>query len=155
MLPRCGRVAHICEANLILQFVFPAAIAFKKTVQFIIGCSLWSKLQIRTRQRGNCGTLVGKSRGGTPFCRTWKNGFSKRSCSWKTNCVRFGRIASLSAFVLFASGCVVRIAFECFLDCSLQEVFCFWNGEQHFYRFLLDFNFISSIPLLRGKACPP
>ena len=32
MLPRCGRVAHICEANLILQFVFPAAIAFKKTV---------------------------------------------------------------------------------------------------------------------------
>ena len=29
-----------------------------------------SKLQIRTRQRGNCSTLVGKSRGGTPFCRT-------------------------------------------------------------------------------------
>ena len=31
-----------------------------------------SKLQIRTRQRGNCSTLAGKSRGGTPFCRTLK-----------------------------------------------------------------------------------
>jgi len=29
-----------------------------------------SKLQIWTRQRGNCSTLAGKSRGGTPFCRT-------------------------------------------------------------------------------------
>ena len=34
MLPRCGRVAHICEANWILQFVFPAAIAFFETVKF-------------------------------------------------------------------------------------------------------------------------
>ena len=43
----------------------------------------------------------------------------------KTNCVRFGRIASLSACVLFAGGCVVRITYESFLDCSLLEVFCF------------------------------
>ena len=34
MLARCGRAAHICEANLILQSVFPAAIAFLKAVQF-------------------------------------------------------------------------------------------------------------------------
>jgi len=34
MLPRCGRVAHICEANRILQFVFPAAIAFFEAVKF-------------------------------------------------------------------------------------------------------------------------
>ena len=34
-------------------------------------------MQIRTRQRGNCSTLAGKSRGGTPFCRMLKNGFSK------------------------------------------------------------------------------
>ena len=34
MLPRCGRVAHICEANYILQFIFPAAIAFFETFQF-------------------------------------------------------------------------------------------------------------------------
>ena len=30
MLPRCGRAAHICGANQILQFVFPAAIALLK-----------------------------------------------------------------------------------------------------------------------------
>ena len=34
MLPRCGRVAHVCEANSILQSVFPAAIAFFETFQF-------------------------------------------------------------------------------------------------------------------------
>ena len=34
MLPRCGRVAHMCEANLILQSVFPAAIAFFEAVKF-------------------------------------------------------------------------------------------------------------------------
>ena len=34
-------------------------------------------MQIRTRQRGNCSMLVGKSRGGTPFCRTLKIVFPK------------------------------------------------------------------------------
>ena len=34
-------------------------------------------MQIQTRQRGNCSMLVGKSRGGTPFCRTLKTVFSK------------------------------------------------------------------------------
>ena len=56
--------------------------------------------------------------------------FHVKQCSWKTTRIRFGRIASLSAFVLFAGGCVVRIAYECFLDCSLLEVFCFQDGEQ-------------------------
>ena len=59
--------------------------------------------------------------------------FHMKHCFRETNCVRFGRIASLSACVLFAVGCVVRIAYESFLD----------------------FNTISSIPLLRGTACPP
>ena len=77
MLPRCGRVAHICGANSILQFGFPAAIAFLETYQFAIGLFLWNKLQIRTRQRGNCSTLAGKSRGGTPFCRMLKTVFTK------------------------------------------------------------------------------
>ena len=77
MLPRCGRVAHICEANSILQSVFPAAIAFFETVKFAILWFVRNKLQIRTRQRGNCSTLAGKSRGGTPFCRMWKIVFPK------------------------------------------------------------------------------
>ena len=47
--------------------------------------------------------------------------FHVKHCSWETNCVRFGRIASLSAFVLFAGGCVVRIADESFLDFGFSE----------------------------------
>ena len=77
MLARCGRAAHICEANSILQSDFPAAIAFFETIKFAILWFIRNKLQIRTRQRGNCSTLVGKSRGGTPFCRMWKTVFPK------------------------------------------------------------------------------
>ena len=75
MLPRCGRAAHICEANWILQLCFPAAIAFLKLSNSNKVVSWESRLQIQTRQRGNCSTLVGKSRGGTPFCRTRKTVF--------------------------------------------------------------------------------
>ena len=99
-----------------------------------------SRLQIRTRQRGNCSMLVGKSRGGTPFCRMRKIGFPKRSSSKETIWIRFGRIASLSACVLFAGGCVVRIAYECFLDCSWLEVFLFSKRRTADCLFLLDFN---------------
>ena len=130
--------------------------------------SLWNKLQIRTRQRGNCCTLVGKSmargfrclraaiRATRPEPRQhfWKIAGSKNFlflCSaqmtqpifhpanslyiWQafycfmwnialgeTNCVRFGKIASLSACVLFAGGCVVRIDYESFLDYCFQEI---------------------------------
>ena len=67
------------RSKLHLQLVFPAAIAFFETYQLAIWFFLWNKLQIQTRQRGNCSTLVDKSRGGTPFCRTWKTVFPKRS----------------------------------------------------------------------------
>ena len=71
----------------------------------------------------------------------------------ETNCIRFGRIASLSAFVLFAGGYVVRIAYESFLDYSLLEVFCFQDGEQHLSispRFLL----LLIVHSLQGTAVP-
>ena len=42
-------------------------------------------MQIQTRQRGNCSTLAGKSRGETPFCRTLKIVFS-RSHSFIVSC---------------------------------------------------------------------
>ena len=135
MLARCGRVAHICEANCISQFVFPAAIAFFETVKFVILWFIWNKLQIRTRQRGNCSMLAGKSRGGTPFCRMWKTVFSKRSSPRETTRIRFGRIASLSAFVLFAGGYVVRICYEFFLDSSFPEFFMFLGWRTAFTDF--------------------
>ena len=54
---------------------------------------------------------------------------------WDTNCIRFGKIASLFAFVLFAGGCVVRIAYEFFLDSSLQEFFMFLEWRTAFTSF--------------------
>ena len=81
MLPRCGRAAHICEANWILQLCFPAAIAFLKLSNSNKVVSWESRLQIQTRQRGNCSMLAGKSRGGTPFCRMRKTVFPKKNVS--------------------------------------------------------------------------
>ena len=72
----------------------------------------------------------------------------------KTNCIRFGRYASLSACVLFAGGCVVRIGYESFLDVYFSEVFLFleWRTAVHFIslRFLL----LLIIHSLQGAACP-
>ena len=53
----------------------------------------------------------------------------------KTICVRFGRIASLSAFVLFADGCVVRIIFQSFLDFRFSEFFLFPEWRTAFTNF--------------------
>ena len=60
-----------------------------------------------------------------PFAGRERPFFLREVSSRKTNCVRFGRIASLSAFVLFAGGYVIRIIFQSFLDYSLQEVSMF------------------------------
>ena len=77
MLPRCGRVAHVCEANCICNKFFLLQLHFLK-LSNSNKVGLWeSRLQIQTRQRGNCSMLAGKSRGGTPFCRMLKIVFSK------------------------------------------------------------------------------
>jgi hypothetical protein len=80
------------RSKLDLQSVFPAAIAFFETYQFAISWFLWNKLQIQTRQRGNCSTLAGKSRGGTPFCRTLQTVFSKNhSCNVSCETLLLGK----------------------------------------------------------------
>ena len=53
--------------------------------------------------------------------------------------MRFGRIASLSACVLFAGGCVVRIAYEYFLDFGFSEFFMILEWRTADCLFLLDF----------------
>ena len=72
--------------------------------------------------------------------------FHMKQCSWKTNCVRFGRIASLSAFVLFAGGCVVRIGYESFLDFSFSEFFLFleWRTAVHFVSLRFQYHLINT-----------
>ena len=70
--------------------------------------------------RGNC-----DSQGKLGMCPSLaepdSGGIPRRTSLRKNDCVRFGKIASLSAFVLFAVGYVVRIAYESFLDYSLLE----------------------------------
>ena len=65
------------------------------------------------------------------------------------------RIASLSACVLFAGGCVVRIGYESFSDFGFSEFFLFleWRTAVHFVS--LRFQYYTLQPLLRRAACPP
>ena len=77
-----------------------------------------------------------------PFAGRERPFFLREVSSRKTNCVRFGRIASLSAFVLFAVGYVVRIAYESFLDYSLLECSLFLEWRTTTCLFFLDFNTI-------------
>ena len=60
-----------------------------------------------------------------PFAGRERPFFLREVAPRKTNCVRFGRIAPLSAFVLFAGGYVARITFQSFLDFRFSEFFMF------------------------------
>ena len=63
-----------------------------------------------------------QKQGWNPLLPDAKELFSLREVVLReNNCVRFGRHASLSAFVLFAGGCVVRIGYESFLDFGFSE----------------------------------
>ena len=77
-----------------------------------------------------------QKQGWNPLLPDAKELFSLREVVLKeTNYVRFGRIALLSACVLFAGGCVFRIGYESFLDCSLQEFFMFLEWRTAFAYF--------------------
>ena len=77
-----------------------------------------------------------QKQGWNPLLPDAKELFSLREVVLReNNCVRFGRYASLSACVLFAGGCVVRIGYESFLDCSLQEFFMFLEWRTAFAYF--------------------
>ena len=139
MLPRCGRAAHICEANCIFSC---CNCIFKS-------CPIQTKLNHENQgckfQQGN-GAIAAywQAKAGVepPFAGCGRP-FSLREVALrKTNCVRFGRIASLSACVLFAGGCVVRIAFVSFLDFDFSEFFMFLEWRTADCLFLLDFNIV-------------
>ena len=64
-----------------------------------------------------------------------KTFISPAACFRKANCIRFGKIALLFAFVLFAGGCVVRIVYESFLDFGLSEFFMLSEWRTAFTHF--------------------
>ena len=59
----------------------------------------------------------------------------------KPSCGLFGRYASLSACVLFASGCVFRICYESFLDSSFSEFFMLLKWRTAFSYISLSFQY--------------
>jgi hypothetical protein len=96
--------------QIILQSVFPAAIAIFETSQFGISCSYETSYKFRQGNGAIAARWQAKAGVEPPFVGRERPFFPRRIALRKTNCVRFGRIASLSACVLFAGGCV-------FLNC--------------------------------------
>ena len=67
MLARCGRAAHICEANCICRYVFPAAIAFFETVQFKQSCIIRSKVVSSSKATGQLQQAGRQKQGWNPL----------------------------------------------------------------------------------------
>ena len=73
----------------------------------------------------------------------------KPSCGW------FGRYASLSACVLFASGCVFRICYESFLDSSFSEFFMLLKWRTAFSYISLSFQYHLINTSVKGDSLSP
>ena len=154
MLPRCGRAAHICGANLFLRIVFPAAIAFFEPFQFAIDYLYETSYKFGQGNGAIAARWQAKAGVEPPFAGRERPVFLREVSPRKTNCIRFGRIASLSAYVLFARGCLFLNYFSIFLRFQFVRSFYVF-GMANSCLLLLDFNTISSKPLLRRAACPP
>ena len=75
MLPRCGRAAHICEANSILQSVFPAAIACFKTFKFRQSCIMSVKVVNSDKATGQLQHAGRQKQGWNPLLPDAENRF--------------------------------------------------------------------------------
>ena len=110
-LPACCN----CPVAL-LEFVT----CFRKIIKLRIG--KFQKVQLQQGKQitkynllRKCGLLAHTSAAFLKNCCTEKLFISPAAYPRKTSCIRFGKIASLFACVLFAGGCVVRNCFCIFL----------------------------------------
>ena len=103
--------------------------------------------------RGNC-----DSQGKLGMCPSLPNRIEvvslREVALRKTTCVWFGRIALLSASVLFAGGCVVRIGFASLFDYSFYEVLLLLKWRTAFLPILFRFQYLLSFCSLQGTAVP-
>ena len=103
--------------------------------------------------RGNC-----DSQGKLGMCPSLPNRIEvvslREGALRKTTCVWFGRIALLSASVLFAGGCVVRIGFASLFDYSFYEVLLLLKWRTAFLPILFRFQYLLSFCSLQGTAVP-
>ena len=92
MLPRCGRAAHICEANCILQSVFPAAIALFKAFKFKQSCIMRIKTVNSSKATGQLQHAGRQKQGWAPLLPDVEDRFPKEQVLLrKTNCIQFGK----------------------------------------------------------------
>ena len=120
---------------------FSDAIAFFKTYQFAIDYLYETSYKFGQGNGAIAARWQAKAGVEPPFAGRERPVFLREVTPRKTNCIRFGRIASLSAYVLFAGEYVVRIADESFLDCSLQEVLLFLKWRTAFSHVPLRFQY--------------
>ena len=103
--------------------------------------------------RGNC-----DSQGKLGMCPSLPNRIEvvslREVALRKTTCVWFGRIALLSASVLVAGGCVVRIGFASLFDYSFYEVLLLLKWRTAFLPILFRFQYLLSFCSLQGTAVP-
>ena len=141
MLPRCGRAAHICEANLMCSLFSLLQLHFLKLTNSQFDCFYKSSCKFGQGNGAIAARWQAKAGVEPPFAGCLRpfslGGIALR----KTVCVRFGRIASLSAFVLFADGYVVRISHESFLGNRSHEFFAFSRWRTAFSHIFLRFQF--------------
>ena len=92
MLPRCGRAAHICEANYFFQIGFPAAIACFKTFKFRQSYIMRIKVVSSDKATGQLQHAGRQKQGWNPLLPDAKDRFPKEQVLLrKTNCIQFGK----------------------------------------------------------------
>ena len=75
MLARCGRAAHICEANYFFQIGFPAAIAFFKAFKFKQSCIMRIKTVNSSKATGQLQHAGRQKQGWNPLLPDVKDRF--------------------------------------------------------------------------------
>ena len=92
MLPRCGRAAHICEANYFFQIGFSAAIACFKTFKFRQSYIMRIKVVSSDKATGQLQHAGRQKQGWNPLLPDAKDRFPKEQVLLrKTNCIQFGK----------------------------------------------------------------
>ena len=86
----------------------------------------------------------------------WERPFSLREVALrKTNCVRFGRIASLSAFVQFAGGCLFLNYFSIFLRFQFVRSFYVFRMANSIFFVPLRFQISLINTFVKGDSLSP
>ena len=149
MLPRCGRAAHICEANYFFQIGFPAAIACFKTFKFRQSYIMRIKVVSSDKATGQLQHAGRQKQGWNPLLPDAKDRFPKEQVLLrKTNCIQFGK-----------AGAHPQLAWESQLPLkpcpSLQP--SDFKGNYDSFDFLLDFYCISfeSLICFANVGCSP